>query len=357
MKQHARKHALPRAVRLAALFVCVAALLAGCARGAVPQTASNFAMGSLIEVKAYPAGALPEGFTQALFSAAQALDGAISATAPEAQIARLNAAGTGTCGADTLNVLRTSLGLCVALDGRLDITLGAVTELWGFTGDSPRVPEETALREALATKGVEKVRAEGASVSLAPGQKLDLGAVGKGAGCDAMLDILKQYGVPAVVSFGGTVLVYGEAPAGAWRVGIRDPQGGASDTLGTLEFSPAADGAYFVSTSGGYEKTFTENGETYHHILDPDTGYPVRGPLASVTAVGENGLVCDALSTALFVNGCNETSLRWVETYLTGAVFTFADGGVFVTDGLASAFALTNTAAFRALTAEEAFAQ
>ena len=144
------------------------------------------------------------------------------------------------------------------------------------------------------------------------------------------------------------MLLYGQKPGGAWSVGVRDPHGAQDVYFATLTLeNGAADGAIFISTSGSYEKTFTENGKTYHHILDPATGMPVQTDLVAVTAVSQSGTVSDALSTALFVNGLNGTSLGWVRTYLTGAVFVFADGRVYVTEGLRDAFTLTDTAAYR----------
>ena len=326
----------------AALLLCSALLFSACGRGGAVQSRASFAMGSVLTVHVY-SGKAPESLLNGICSAAAALDGRISATEADTEIFTLNRQGTGSCGADTLDLLKRSLSLCDALNGRLDITLGSVTSLWGFASDEPRLPSADEIASALETKGTDKVRINGSTVALGYGQTLDLGAVGKGAGCDAIRAVLDETPFPTVVSFGGTVLLYGQKPGGLWSVGVRDPKGAQEDYFATLSLQPETDrDALFISTSGSYEKTFTENGKTYHHILDPNTGYPVENGLASVTAVAKNGLTADALSTALFVNGLNETSLGWAEEYLSGAVFVFTDGRVYVTAGLRDAFTLAN---------------
>ena len=172
---------------------------------------------------------------------------------------------------------------------------------------------------------------------------------------DAAAAVLKGKKTSAVVSFGGSVLLFGQKPdGGPWTVGVRDPNGDEASYFATLSFALKADEAVFISTSGSYEKTFTENGKTYHHILDPKTGYPVENDLVSVTAVAEDGFLSDALSTALFVIGPGDEANALCKKYLTGAVFVHKDGTVSVTDGLADAFALTDGAAYRLQNAEAA---
>ena len=101
-----------------------------------------------------------------------------------------------------------------------------------------------------------------------------------------------------MVTLGGNVQVLGKKPDGSlWKVGIQNPIG-EDEYLGVLRTSDKA-----VITSGGYERNFTKNGKTYHHILDPSNGYPANNGLTSVTIISSDGTLADALSTSLFVMG------------------------------------------------------
>ena len=353
MKRYAHKGI---AAKLTVLFLSFLLPLCACRTTPTPTTRTGFAMGSLLTARIYTNADTAESMADSILKEVQMIDACISATDPASEISALNRGESVSLSADTLELLQNTLDLCGKLNGKLDITLGAVTDLWGFTGDTPRVPDADMLAAALATKDPDGVTFDGSTVTLAKGQMLDFGAVGKGVACDVACQVIDaNYVVPAVVSFGGTVLCYGQKADGPWTVGVRDPFGPADSYCATIEFTPEWEmDCLFVSTSGSYEKTFTEDGKTYHHIIDPDTGYPVETDLVSVTAVGSGGFVCDALSTALFVNGLNEESLTWVDMYLYGAAFIFEDGGIYVTHGLRDTFQLTDVINFHYID-DEAF--
>ena len=63
-----------------------------------------------------------------------------------------------------------------------------------------------------------------------------------------------------------------------------------------------------IVTSGGYQRYFVSNGKTYHHILSSSTGYPAETDLISATAIGDDGLLLDMLSTAMFASGSDEAA-------------------------------------------------
>ena len=70
--------------------------------------------------------------------------------------------------------------------------------------------------------GYEKIRVDGNNVTLLDGCTLDLGAVGKGMGCDQIMDYLQTqpdvFGM--ILNLGGSsVMTYGEKPDGSpWKV-------------------------------------------------------------------------------------------------------------------------------------------
>jgi thiamine biosynthesis lipoprotein len=46
-----------------------------------------------------------------------------------------------------------------------------------------------------------------------------------------------------------------------------------------------------------------EDNVRYHHILDPETGYPSRNGVISATVIGRSAMLADAYATAAFVIG------------------------------------------------------
>ena len=115
-----------------------------------------------------------------------------------------------------------------------------------------------------------------------------------------------------IISLGGNVQTLGLRPDGTqWRVGIEDPNRPGSGYVGVLNVGETA-----VVTSGSYQRKFTDitTGNTYHHILKPQSGYPVSNNLVSATIICKDGTMADCLSTAMFVLG-EVQSLNYWRTY------------------------------------------
>lgn len=212
-------------------------------------------------------------------------------------------------------------------DGAFCIGVAQLTDLWGIGTENARLPDGEEISAAI--KSSLKWQINENTVYLPESVMLDLGAVGKGTACDYAYEIITDLDCSeAVIAVGGSVLLYGKDPKATYKVGIRDPLGEVNEYCAILEIAPGC-----VSTSGSYERYFEdENGNRYHHIFDPSTGYPAESGLLSVTVVTQFGTVSDALSTACFVLGI-EKSLPLLQKYNANAVFITTDKEIITTYG------------------------
>ncbi len=246
----------------------------------------------------------------------------------------------------TLNCVKTCLDVSEKSDGLFDITVGDLSTLWGIGTEAARVPSDDEIQSVLKHVDYTRVIVDENDIRIGNEQKLDLGAVGKGLACDEIrtyIDTAKQGGKTttsgAVISVGGSVLLYGTNPTsddGLWTIAIRDPFGAADDYAAVLKLGEAC-----VSTSGDYEKVLETNGQKYHHILNPKTGYPADSNITGVTVVSDSGILSDALSTACFILGYSDDALSLLDAYDAEAVFILKDKTVYVTDGIADKLTLT----------------
>ena len=224
--------------------------------------------------------------------------------------------------------------------GAFDITVYPLMDLWGFTTGKFAVPDAQELSALLAQCGSDKLTVNGDTIMLAEGQGIDLGGIAKGYTSGHLMKIFEEYDlVGAVVSLGGNVQCYRTKTDGSlWRCGIQDPQDpeNGSAYLGVVSVADRA-----VITSGAYERYFVDEatGKTYHHILDPKTGYPAESGLLSVTVVSTDGMLADGLSTSCYVMGLEQSAEYW-RNY--GADFDLIlmdeNGEVYVTEPLSGQF-------------------
>ena len=158
-------------------------------------------------------------------------------------------------------------------DGRFDVTSGILRRAWNLK--SGQLPAQAEIDALLPLVGWQKVRWRAPRIVLPkPGMQLDFGGYVKEYAVDRVAELCRRLGARhGLVDLGGDLAVIGPHPDGKpWRVGIRDPRD-AQRTLGSL---PVGWGG--VASSGDYERCMVVDGVRYGHILDPRTGWPVRGP-------------------------------------------------------------------------------
>lgn len=310
------------------------------AGAATPSATSSprivFAMDTVMELTPYGAAAEEAG---ALAEARiQELEALLSVTQEGSDIYAVNHSGGEAVqvAEDTAVLLENALRVCQQTDGALDVSIYPVVKAWGFTTGAYQVPGAETIQALLANVDYSAVdfQPETRSVTLPAGMEIDLGSIAKGYTGDQIMDVFRAQGVTsAFISLGGNVQVLGSKPDGsAWRIAVQNPQG--AGYAGVLEVVDQA-----VITSGGYERYFEQDGETYWHIIDPATGAPAKNGVISVTVVGDSGMLCDALSTALFILGTERAAEYWRTYGGFDYVMLTEDGEILVTQGLADRFA------------------
>lgn len=240
---------------------------------------------------------------------------------PDSELSRFNRAPVDQpfpVSADFAKVLRLALDLHDRSGGAFDPSLGPVINLWGFgeATSQRKTPTEAEIKSALARTGVEHLRvtAKDELVKDLAGLQLNLSAIAKGFGVDAMAGVMRKRGYSNFyVSISGEVFASGLNSRGTnWQVGISAPVNNwreGDPVVTVLSISGRA-----VSTSGDYQKFFMDAaGHRQCHIFDPRTGLPVQHSLGSVSVVADNCTLADSLATTLFVLGA-DAGLKFTET-------------------------------------------
>lgn len=321
---------------LSAALLSAAFLLTGCsgAPAQEPETATFFAMDTAMDFTVYGDAALLDEAETLIGS----LEEQVSVTDEHSDIYAIDHTGSGSLSGNAAELMEQALELCRRTGGALDISVYPIVQAWGFTTGSYQVPDEETIQSLLPLVDYTQIQYDAATgvVTLPEGMEIDLGSVAKGYAGQLAAQMLREHGVQsALLNLGGNVQTVGTKPDGSpWQIGIKDPQG--EDAMMVLSVEDQA-----VVTSGGYERYFEQDGQTYWHIMDPSTGHPADSGLISVTIVGDEGVVCDGLSTALFVMGLEKAADLWAQSGDFEAVFVTASGEVYITEGLRHRFALT----------------
>lgn len=291
---------------LCLILICI--LLGGCA-GETKAEESHFAMDTVMDFRVWGKDA-PEAAEQ-LKALVDSLSARWSATEEASLLSRLNAGENVTLTPEDQALLARVEELHGRTGGAFDPKMGAVSAAWGFYDAQHRVPDDGEISAALLR------------------DEWDLGAAVKGYAGQQAAELLEELDVDrAILNLGGNIQTYGGKPDGSpWHIAITNPDGG--DAVGMVSVTGTAS----IVTSGDYQRYFEVDGVKYHHILDPETGYPADSGLSSVTVICRDGLTADALSTALFVMGLEKGAAFWRESGDFEAVFLLKTGEIYATAG------------------------
>ena len=268
----------------------------------------------------------------------QRLEGLFSVTKENSEVAQLNdkAGEEGmSISKETAELLLAGKELTKDTEDAFDITIAPVVKAWGFTEEVHQVPSQEVLNKLMPLVDAASLSVDGQKAYLSKaGMAVDLGGIAKGYTADRVISLFREEGVSsAVISLGGNVATIGTKPDGSsWKVAVSNPLD-TEEYVGMLEVKDSS-----AVTSGGYQRFFEENGKQYHHIINPQTGYPAEGGLLSVTILSPNSTRADGLSTALFVMGEEKGLDFWRNNQDFEVIFITEDHRIVATKGAAEAF-------------------
>jgi thiamine biosynthesis lipoprotein len=304
---------------------------------------SFFALGTIIHLKAF--GRKAEKAIEEAIEKLTDIDNKMSAFKDYSEISRINknaGISSQSVSEDTFYVIKEAIYYSELLEGTFDPTIRPLVSLWGIGTKNERIPKEEEIQEKLKLVNYRDIILDVKNTSIKlkkHNQSLDVGGIAKGFAADEVKNIFKKYKIKnALIDLGGNILTLGSKTDGStWNVGIQDPLGNRGEFVGIVSIKDKS-----VVTSGNYERFFMKNGKSFHHILNPKTGYPSESKIISVTIISEKSIQGDGLSTGVYIMGV-EKSLKLIES-LDGidAIFITENKEVYTTSGIKNYFKLSN---------------
>ncbi len=228
-------------------------------------------------------------------------------------------------------VLQESIRLGQLSEGKLDITVGPLVNLWGF-GPAQRpetIPSDEVLAATKKRIGLQNITLDGNLLSKKiPDLYIDLSTIAKGYGVDIIAELIESNGFTHyLVEIGGEMRLRGFKHTGElWAIAIEKPildQSGVERAVHQVIIPK--DNA--VATSGDYRNYFEAEGRRFSHIIDPSTGKPIDHNLVSVTVVHPSSMTADGLSTTMMVMGMEKGMAFATENNLAALFISKTENG------------------------------
>jgi len=243
---------------------------------------------------------------------------------------------------DTFDVIKRAEYYSKITNHKFDISIGPITSLWNIGNEKARIPADSEIKPLLELVNYKDIILDekNSTVFLKKHRmKLDVGAIAKGYCADKVANFLKTEGVKdAIINLGGNVYVFGNNKQGEnFNIGIQDPTTPEQKPLGKVNLTDKS-----VVTSGVYERYIEKDGKIYHHMLDPETGYPFDNNLQSVTIIAKKSVDADALSTSTFGLGIENGTKLINSIDGVDAIFITKDKKIYTTKNLKGKLEISN---------------
>ncbi len=315
-------------------FLAAVCTFAGCQRNPDLETISKteLLMDTVVQIKLWDCQ--DESLLEDAMELCADLEKQFSSQIEDSEISRINDAGGKPVkiSENTGALLEIGRKYETLSEGRFSMEIGPLSSLWDFHPESAYKPSQAEIEAATAVVQSSSLQLKEDQAALTPdGARLDLGGIAKGYIADQLKEYLKERGIRhGIISLGGNVLTIGSKPDGSpFTVGIQRPFAEENEMITAVYASDSS-----VVTSGIYQRYFEQEGALYHHILDPETGYPAKTDLYSVTVLSSRSVDGDALSTICMLFGLEKGKQLIEATEGAEAVFVTDEEKVIYTSGI-----------------------
>lgn len=214
-------------------------------------------------------------------------------------VAKINLANATALDDETSKLIEYAAELHKISDGLFDITSGVLRKAWHFDG-SNCIPDSESIQKLLPYVGWHKVDWKPPQITLMLGMQIDLGGIGKEYAVDRCQQLIhSQTETSCLINFGGDLAVTSERKnKQPWLIGVEAPDNPkqCSDEALTLKHGALA-------TSGDVKRYLVKDGKRYGHILNPKTGWPIKGAPRSVTVAANTCTEAGMLATLAMLQG------------------------------------------------------
>ena len=229
---------------------------------------------------------------------------------------------------ETIDIINKSIYYSELTDGLFDITIEPIYELWDFDlKEHDTLPDASLIHDTLKYIDFNNITVNysEATITVKSGTKINLGAIAKGYIADIIKEkILSSRISSAIINLGGNIIVIGKKPNNTlFNIGIQKPFSETGEIITSLEVSDKS-----VVTSGIYQRYFKYDNEIYHHIINSQTGYPIKNELSAVTIIADNSTDADALSTICMLLGYEKGSKLIESLDNVSAIFIDTNGNI-----------------------------
>lgn len=228
------------------------------------------------------------------------LDKLLSNFCEESETNKLNTLREYKPSAELYNIILKGMEVSLKTNGAFDLTVYPLSELWNYK--NAYVPSKEEIDKAKNKVAYNNIILNDGTVTLLNDAEIDVSSIAKGYIADHVIEFLKIKGIEhALVDAGGNIKVIG-SPSGkasdGFAIGIQDPAKNIGLPLGQIGIYDES-----VVTSGVYERNFEKDGKFYHHIINPETGYPSESDVKSISVICKESAMADAYATAVVVMG------------------------------------------------------